>query len=68
MDNICQTQMVWTYHQHKNGDPVKKSTFDKLGERKVGRPKRWWWIDDVEMDLKQMGVRNQTALALDRRK
>jgi hypothetical protein len=49
-------------------DPARKSTFDLfLGERMVGRPKRRW-IEEVERELKRMGVKDWKRLALERDK
>jgi hypothetical protein len=42
----------------RESDPARKSTFDLLlGEKTVGRPKRRW-IEEVERELKGMGVKN----------
>jgi hypothetical protein len=38
-----------------------------VGERKVGRPKRRW-IEEVEKELKGMGVQDWKRLALERDK
>jgi hypothetical protein len=41
----------------RESDPARKSTFDQLlGERTMGRPKRRW-IEEVEIELKGMGVK-----------
>jgi hypothetical protein len=49
-------------------DTARKSTFDLLlGERMVGRPKRRW-IEEVERELKKMGVKDWKRLALERDK
>jgi hypothetical protein len=46
--------------------PDRKSTFDLLlGERTVGRPKRRW-IEEVERELKGMGVKDWKWMALER--
>jgi hypothetical protein len=42
----------------RDSDPARKSTFYLLlGERTVGRPKRTW-IEEVERELKGMGVKD----------
>jgi hypothetical protein len=52
----------------RESDPASKSTFDLLlGERMVGRPKRRW-IEEVERELKGMGVKDWKRLALERDK
>jgi hypothetical protein len=44
---------------------ARKSTFDLLlGERTVGRPKRRW-VDEVERELKGLGVKDWKKLALE---
>jgi hypothetical protein len=49
-------------------DTARKSTFDVLlCERTVGRPKRRW-IEEVERELKGMGVKDWKRLALERDK
>jgi hypothetical protein len=52
----------------RESDPARKSTFDLLlGERKAGRPKRRW-IEEVERELKGIGVKDCKRLALERDK
>jgi hypothetical protein len=52
----------------RDSDPDTKSTFDLLlGERKVGRPNRRW-IEEVERELKGMGVKDWKRLASERDK
>jgi hypothetical protein len=52
----------------RESDPARKSTFDLLpGERTVGRPKRRW-IEEVEREVKGMGVKDWKKLALERDK
>jgi hypothetical protein len=52
----------------RNSDPARKSTFDLLlGERAMGRPKRRW-IEEVERELKGIGVKDWKSLALERDK
>jgi hypothetical protein len=52
----------------RESDPARKSTFDLLlGEIMVGRPKRRW-IEEVERELKGMGVKDWKRLALERDK
>jgi hypothetical protein len=52
----------------RESDPAGKSTFDLLlGESTVGRPKRRW-IEEVETELKGMGVKDWKSLALERDK
>jgi hypothetical protein len=49
-------------------DPARKSTFDLLlGERTVGRPKRTW-TEEVERELKGVGVKDWRRLVLERDK
>jgi hypothetical protein len=50
----------------RESDPARKSTFDLLlGERTLGRPKRRW-IEEVERELKGMGVKDWKRLAWSR--
>jgi hypothetical protein len=52
----------------RESDPARKSTFDLLlSERTVGRPKRRW-IEEVERELKGMGIKDWKRLALERDK
>jgi hypothetical protein len=52
----------------RESDPARKPTFDLLvGERKVGRQKRRW-IEEVEREVKGMGVQDWKRLALERDK
>jgi hypothetical protein len=52
----------------RESDPARKSTFDLLlGERTVGRPKRRC-TEEVEKELKGMGVKDWKRLALERDK
>jgi hypothetical protein len=52
----------------KESDPARKSTFDLLlGERTVRRPKIRW-IEEVERELKRMGVKDWKRLVLERDK
>jgi hypothetical protein len=52
----------------RESDPARKSTFHLLlGERTVGRPKRRW-IEEVERQLKGMGVKDWKRMALERDK
>jgi hypothetical protein len=49
-------------------DPARKSAFDLLlVERTVGRPKRRW-TEEVERELKGIGVKDWKRLALERDK
>jgi hypothetical protein len=59
--------MGQTYNMRES-DPARKSTFYLLlGERMVGRPKRRW-TEEVERELKGMGVKDWKRLALERDK
>jgi hypothetical protein len=52
----------------RESDSAGKSTFDLLlGERTVGRPKRRW-TEEVERELKGIGVKDWKRLALERDK
>jgi hypothetical protein len=52
----------------KESGRARKSTFDLLlGERTVERPKRRW-TEEVERELKGMGVKDWKRLALERGK
>jgi hypothetical protein len=52
----------------RESDPARKSTFDlPLGERAMGRPKRRW-IEEVERELKGMGIKDWKSLTLERDK
>jgi hypothetical protein len=52
----------------RENDLARKSTFDPfLGERMVGRPKRRW-TEEVERELKGMGIKDWKRLALERDK
>jgi hypothetical protein len=52
----------------RESDPARKSAFDLLlGERTAGRPKRRW-IEEVERELKGMGVKDWKRLVLERDK
>jgi hypothetical protein len=52
----------------RESGPAKKSTFDLLlSERTAGRPKRRW-IEEVERELKGMGVKDWKRLAFERDK
>jgi hypothetical protein len=52
----------------RESDPARKSTFDLLlGERTLGTPKRRW-IEEVEREMKGMGVKDWKRLALERDK
>jgi hypothetical protein len=52
----------------RESDSAGKSTFDLLlGERAVGRPKRRW-TEEVERELKGIGVKDWKRLALERDK
>jgi hypothetical protein len=52
----------------RESDPAWKSTFNLLlGERTVIRPKRRW-IEEVERELKGMGVKEWKRLTLERDK
>jgi hypothetical protein len=52
----------------RESDPTRKSTFDLLlNERTVGRPKRRW-TEEVERELKGMGLKDWKRLALERDK
>jgi hypothetical protein len=52
----------------RQSDAARKSTFDLLlGERTVGRPKSRW-VEEVERELKEMGVKDWKKLALERDK
>jgi hypothetical protein len=63
-------RLRWAGHivRIRESDPARKSTFDLLlGKRTVGRPKRRW-IQEVERELKGMGVKNGKRLMLERDK
>jgi hypothetical protein len=67
---IRSARLRWAGHIvcMRDSDPARKSTFDLLlGERTVGRPKRRW-IEEVERELKGMGVNDWKRLALERDK
>jgi hypothetical protein len=52
----------------RESDPARKSTSDLLlGERKAGRPKRRW-IEEVERELKGIGVKDWKRFTLKRDK
>jgi hypothetical protein len=52
----------------RDSGPARKSTYDLLlGERTVGRPK-WRWIEEVERELKGMGLKDWKKFALERDK
>jgi hypothetical protein len=52
----------------RESDPAGKSTSDLLlGESMVGRPKRRW-IEEVQTELKGMGVKDWKRVALERDK
>jgi hypothetical protein len=64
---IRSARLRWAGHIVRmwKSDPARKSTFDLLlGERTVGRPKRRW-IEEVERELKGMGVKDWKRLALE---
>jgi hypothetical protein len=57
---IRSARFRWAGHtvRIRESDPARKSTFDLLlGERTVERPKRTW-IEEVERELKGMGVKD----------
>jgi hypothetical protein len=57
---IRSARLRWAGHivRMRESDPARKSTFDQLlGERTVGRPKRRW-IEEVETELKGVGVKD----------
>jgi hypothetical protein len=67
---IRPVRLRWAGHtvRMRESNPARKSTFDiLLGERTMGRPKRRW-IDEVERELKGMGVKDWKRLALERDK
>jgi hypothetical protein len=67
---IRSARLRWAGHivRKRESDLARKSTFDLLlGERIVGRPKRRC-IEEVERDLKGMGVKDWKRLALERDK
>jgi hypothetical protein len=67
---IRSARLRWAGHRvrMRESDAARKSTFDMLlGERTVRRPKRRW-IEEVERELKGMGVRDWKRLALERDK
>jgi hypothetical protein len=67
---IRSVRLRWARHIvcMRESDPARKSTFDLLlGERTVERPKRRW-IEEVERELKGMGVKDWKRLALERDK
>jgi hypothetical protein len=67
---IRSARLRWAGHivRMRESDPARKSTFDLLlGERTMGRPKRRW-IEEVERQLKGMGVKDWKRLALERDK
>jgi hypothetical protein len=66
VDKICKTYMGWTYSAY--GGEWHSDTFDLLlSERTVGRPKRRW-IEEVERELKGMGLKDRKRLELERDK
>jgi hypothetical protein len=67
---IRSARLRWAGHivRMRESDRARKSIFDLLlGERTVGRPKRRW-IEEVERELKAMGVKDWKRLALERDK
>jgi hypothetical protein len=67
---IRSVRLRWAGHivRMTESDPTRKSTFDLLMcERTVGRPKSRW-IEEVERELKGMGVNDWKRLALERDK
>jgi hypothetical protein len=57
--------MAWTYYENECEQDRKKIVDEKLGGRRGrGRP-RLRWIDDVEDDLRNMGIERRIK-ALDR--
>jgi hypothetical protein len=63
-------RLRWVGHivRMRENNPARKSTFDLLlGGRTVGTPKRRW-TDEVERELKGMGVNDWKNLALERDK
>jgi hypothetical protein len=63
-------RLRWAGHivRMRESGPAKKSTFDLLlSERTAGRPKRRW-IEEVERELKGMGVKDWKRLAFERDK
>jgi hypothetical protein len=64
---ISQIKMVWTYIERMNNErmPRKIMTTKMEGKRKRERPRKRW-TDEVEEDLKIMGVRSWHAVAKDR--
>jgi hypothetical protein len=64
---IRSARLRWAGHivRMRESDPARKSIFDPLlGERTVGRPKRRW-TEEVERELKGMGVKDWKRLALE---
>jgi hypothetical protein len=64
---IRSARLRWAGHivRMRESDPARKSTFDLLlGIRTVGRPKRKW-TEEVETELKAMGVKDWKRLALE---
>jgi hypothetical protein len=64
---IKSARLRWAGHKvrMRESDPARKSSFDLLrGERTVGRPKKKW-IEEVERELKAMGVKDWKSLALE---
>jgi hypothetical protein len=67
---IRSERLRWAGHivRMRQSHPARKSTFDLfLGERTVRRPKRRW-TEEVERELKGMGVKDWKRLALERDK
>jgi sorting nexin-29 len=65
---IKASRIRWLGHLFRNPDatPAKKVTFSRIeGKRRKGRPPTRW-LDDVEKDLKLLGVNRWRAVAPDR--
>jgi hypothetical protein len=63
---ITSARLRWVGHivRMRESDLTRKPTFDLLlSERTVGRPKRRW-TEEVERELKGMGVKDWKRLAL----
>jgi hypothetical protein len=66
---IRSARLGWAGHtvRKRESDPARKIFDLLLGERTVGIPKRKW-IEEVERELKEMGVKDCKRLALERGK
>ncbi|PSN34994.1 hypothetical protein C0J52_19018 [Blattella germanica] len=63
-------RLIWIGHVERMEDgrmPKRLMHNDIIGVRKRGRPrKRWWLQNDVEQDLRRMGIRGWKGKVQDR--